>query len=190
LLDHLNEHGDDSATAIAIHALAVLHEPSSRPPLEALEPLETRFAALFTLAATVADPLVAEAAQQAGALLRDQRDVQPLHGDFHHENLWLGPRGWLAIDPEGVMGDPAYDVANMFYNPLDRDDLRTDPARIGSMAGVFAAMLDRDVPTVLRWAFAHACLSAAWHLEDGEPEGAAGSLRVAAAVRGVLRDLG
>ena len=46
-----------------------------------------------------------------------------LHGDLHHENIMHGPRGWLAIDPKGVLGDPGFDAANMFYNPLDRDDL-------------------------------------------------------------------
>ena len=190
LLDHLNEHGDDAATEIAAAAIAALHAPSAEPAPAALEPLEERFAALLALASAVPNPFVAEAAELAGALLRDQRDVRPLHGDFHHENLWLGPRGWLAIDPKGLIGDPAYDVANMFYNPLDRDDLRTDPARIGSMAAVFATTLDRDVPTVLRWAFVHACLSASWHLQDGNPAMAARSLGVAAAVRELFGNRG
>ena len=186
LLDHLNEHGDDSATAIAVQVLAALHAPSAEPAPGSLQALEKRFAALFAMATSISDPLVAEAAELAGALLRGQRGVRPLHGDFHHQNLWLSPRGWLAIDPKGLVGDPAYDVANMFCNPLDRDDLRTEPARIGSMASAFAVMLDRDAPTVLRWAFVHACLSASWHFEDGEPAMAAASLRVAAAVRRVI----
>ncbi len=186
LLDHLNEHGDDSATAIAGRAIAALHAPSTQPAPHALEPLQERFASLLALGPSVADPLVLEAAAMAGALLGDQHDVRPLHGDFHHENLWSGERGWLAIDPKGLIGDPAYDVANMFYNPLDRDDLRTDPVRIASMAGVFARILERDVTTVLRWAFVHACLSASWHVEDGSAAKAAGSLGVAAAVRAVI----
>jgi streptomycin 6-kinase len=186
LLDHLNEHGDDSATAIAAQAVAALQTPSAEPIPNELEPLEKRFAALFSVTPSVTDGLVAEAAEMAGALLLDQRDVRPLHGDFHHENLWLGERGWLAIDPKGLIGDPAYDVANMFYNPLARDDLRTDPARIGSMARVFATTLDRDVATVLQWAFVHVCLSASWHLEDGNAAEAMRSLGVASAVRTAL----
>lgn len=190
LLDHLNQHGDDSATAIAAQAVATLHASSAQPIPPALEPLAKRFAALVSLASGVTNSLVVEAAGMAGALLLDQRDVRPLHGDFHHENLWLGERGWLAIDPKGLIGDPAYDVANMFYNPLARDDLRTDPARIGSMARVFATTLDRDVATVLQWAFVHACLSASWHLEDGNAAEAMRSIGVASAVRTALASAG
>lgn len=186
LLDHLNQHGDDSATAIAARAVAALHAQSAEPMPHGLEPLEERFAALFSMAPSITGGLIAEAAEMAVELLRAQRDVRPLHGDVHHENLWLGERGWLAIDPKGLIGDPAYDVANLFYNPLERDDLRTDPARIGSMAGVFAGTLDRDVSTVLRWAFVHACLSASWHLEDGNAAKAERSLGVAAALRSLI----
>jgi len=109
-----------------------------------------------------------------------------LHGDFHHENLLLGERGWLAIDPKGLIGDPAYDSANLFYNPLDRDDLRLDPVRIGAMASAVAPAVDREPATILRWAFAHACLSASWHTEDDDKDKAARSLAVARAVRSVL----
>jgi len=186
LLDHLNVHGDASATAIAAQVLAVMHAGSDRPLPDTLQPLSSRFASLFAVAPTGADPLVGEAAEMADALLREQRDVRPLHGDLHHQNLLCGARGWLAIDPKGLVGDPAYDVANMFYNPLDRDDLRTDPARIRSMASVFARALGRDVDTVVRWAFVHACLSASWHLEDGNAARAEKSLGVAAAVRAVI----
>ena len=186
LLDHLNDQGDSSATAIAAQALATIHAPSPRPFPEALQPLEERLASLFAMASRDSDPMIAEASEVAGALLRDQRDMRPLHGDFHHENLLLGERGWLAIDPKGLFGDPAYDVANMFYNPLARDDLRTDPARIGAMARAFATALDRDVPTVLRWAFVHACLSASWHLEDGNAAKAVKSLGVGGALRMVI----
>jgi streptomycin 6-kinase len=186
LLDHLNERGDDSATSVAAEALMTMHAESALPPPDTLEPLRGWFASLFGMASTDTNPLVAEAAAVADALLDDQRDVRPLHGDFHHENLWRGERGWLAIDPKGLIGDPAYDVANMFCNPLGRDDLRTDPARIGSLARVFARTLDRDMATMLRWAFVHACLSASWHREDGNAAKAARSLGVAAAVRVVI----
>ena len=186
LLQHLDEHGDASATSVAAETLTAMHAAPAQPPPATLQPLRSWFASLFAMASTGTNAMVAEAAAVADALLDDQRDVRPLHGDLHHENLWLAERGWLAIDPKGLVGDPAYDVANMFYNPLDRDDLRTNPARIGSMARVFARTLDRDTATVLRWAFVHACLSASWHLEDGNAAKADGSLGVAAAVRAVI----
>jgi streptomycin 6-kinase len=190
LLDHLGEHGDASATAIAAAALATMHAPIAPPAPPDLLPLADGFVSLFAQARAAADPLIVEGAEVASALLADQRDLRPLHGDFHHENLLLSDRGWLAIDGKGLIGDPAYDVANLFYNPLDRDDLRLDPDRIRAMAAVLGPAVGRQPETVLRWAFAHACLSASWHLEDGNQEKAARSLRVAHAVRSVLREYG
>lgn len=186
LLDHLDEHGDAAATAIAADALVAMHAPVDRPIPGTLLPLEDQFASLFAVPPTGTDPLLLEAADLARLLLQDQRDVRPLHGDFHHENLLLNTRGWLAIDPKGLLGDSAYDAANLFYNPLGRDDLRLDPGRIRAMASVLASTLERQPATILRWAFAHACLSASWHLEDGSTENAVRSLGVARAIRGVL----
>lgn len=186
LLDHLNEHGDASATAIATDAIAAMHTDLDHAPPTTLLPLGQSFESLFSLAATRVDPLIGEAASVARDLLAEQRDVRPIHGDLHHENLLRGSLGWLAIDPKGLLGDPAYDTANMFYNPLSRDDLRLDPLRIRAMAARLGLAVNRDPRAILQWAFAHACLSSSWHLEDGQPAMAASSLRVAAAVRSVL----
>ena len=80
----------------------------------------------------------------------------------------LGPRGWLAIDPKGVLGDPGFDAANLFYNPLDRDDLCRDPGRIARMAEIFAKTLGQTSTAILDHAFAYGCLSASWHAEDAQ----------------------
>ncbi|MCQ1856264.1 aminoglycoside phosphotransferase family protein, partial [Neorhizobium galegae] len=125
--------------------------------------------------------------EMAVTLIADQRDINPMHGGLHHENIMLGPRGWLIIDPAGLIGDAAMDVANMFSNPLDRFDLTRDEERIASMAGVFAESLGRDVCTILRYAFAYGCLSAAWHEEDGNAKDRDDELAVATAVRSVLQ---
>jgi streptomycin 6-kinase len=55
------------------------------------------------------------------------------------------------------------------------------------MAGIFAETLHRDVRTILRYAFAYGCLSAAWHEEDGNAKDRDDELAVAAAVRNVLK---
>src|SRR5690606_36059965 len=93
---------------------------------------------------------------------------RPLHGDIHHDNILHGPRGWLAIDPHGLIGDPAYDAANLFYNPLERRDLRTSTDRAQALAGVLAPAVGRPVSVVLAYGFCHACLSSVWYSEDGE----------------------
>lgn len=190
LRDHLEVHGDADATRIAAEVLLEYHRPSETPPPTSLQPLPRYFASLFDKAERDrreghAGPF-AEAADMAEALIADQRDIKPLHGDLHHENIVLGPRGWLIIDPSGLIGDAALDAANMFSNPLDRFDLNRSEERIAAMAGVFAETLQRDVRTILRYAFAYGCLSAAWHDEGGDKEACDNELAVVAAIRNVL----
>lgn len=196
LLDHLNEHGDEAATQIFVDVFLRLTQAKrhNRPFPQELIPLRTYFASLFKKAGADRDRGInsqfVDAAAIAEELLSDQHNVQPLHSDLHHENILHGSRGWLVIDAKGLIGDPMYDAANMFYNPLDRDDLRTSELRIASMAKTFAQAFDRDIRTVLGFAIAHACLSASWHDEDDNLAEARRSLAVAAAIRGVLAEFG
>ena len=192
LADVLDRQGDTAATEIAAEVIARLHAPGRRPAPAALQPLRDRFAALFARAADDRNAgrqsLYVEAAELAGRLLGDQRGVRPLHGDLHHDNLLSSPRGWLAIDPKGVLGDPAFDAANMFYNPLERDDLCLDPERIAGMAAVFSRGMGIDPRRLLDFAVAYGCLSAAWHAGDGNDRDEARELAVADAIRAVRLD--
>ncbi|WP_440410043.1 aminoglycoside phosphotransferase family protein [Neorhizobium petrolearium] len=191
LRERIATHGDRDATRIAAEVLTEYHRPSETPPPASLQPLQRYFSSLFKKAGEarrngITSPFV-EGAEMAEALVADQKDIKPLHGDLHHENIIFGPRGWLIIDPAGLIGDAALDVANMFSNPLDRHDLTRDEERIAFMAGLFADTLKRDVRTILRYAFAYGCLSAAWHEEDGNEKDRDDELAVAAAVRKVLK---
>jgi streptomycin 6-kinase len=190
LRDHLLTHGDGEATRIAAEVLLEYHRPSGSSAPASLQPLSRYFASLFGRAERdrcngIESPFT-EAASVAETLITNQRDIRPLHGDLHHENIMHGPRGWLIIDPAGLIGDPALDVANMFSNPLDRSDLTRSEERIAAMAGIFSEALNRDVRTILRYAFAYGCLSAAWHEEDGNTKDSDDELAVAAAIKSVL----
>ncbi|CDX62551.1 Streptomycin phosphotransferase, streptomycin-resistance (fragment) [Mesorhizobium plurifarium] len=170
LSEHLAEHGDDAATAIAAGVMAKLLSSSEHTPPPNLQPLRKRYVSLFRVAKadrTIGrTSLYVHAADIAERLLADQHEIKPLHGDLHHDNILFGPRGWLAIDSKGVLGDPGFDAANMFYNPLDRDDLCLDPRRIEHMADIFGETLGQSPRAILDHAIAYGCLSAAWHRED------------------------
>ncbi|MBB6407619.1 streptomycin 6-kinase [Mesorhizobium sangaii] len=185
----LGEQGDNAATAIAADVMAKLFSPGKDPFPAELHPLRERFASLFRKAASDRDgghdSLYVEAAQIADRLLADPHDIMPLHGDLHHDNILHGPRGRLAIDPKGVLGDPGFDAANMFYNPLDRDDLCLDPERIADMAEVFAKTLGQAPSAILDHGIAYGCLSASWHHEDDNALEENRELSIAAAVRAV-----
>jgi streptomycin 6-kinase len=41
-----------------------------------------------------------------------------VHGDFHHHNILRSSRGYLAIDPKPMLGEPEYDVPSFLWNPI------------------------------------------------------------------------
>lgn len=85
-----------------------------------------------------------------------------LHGDGHHGNvLDGGRRGWLAIDPQPLVGPPALDLAPALYNGPDLDPV--------DRIAVLAAAAAVDVEDVGRLAGPRCLLSAAWALDDGRP---------------------
>ncbi|KQU75390.1 3'-kinase [Aminobacter sp. DSM 101952] len=185
----LNEHGDRHATDIANEAMARLLSPSDTPPPADLQPLRERYASLFKKAngdrdAAAESPYV-EAATIAERLLSNPHELRVLHGDLHHDNILLGERGWLVIDPKGLIGDPAFDAANLFYNPLYRHDLSLDPERVAYMAETFARTLGQRPDAILDHAIAWGCLSASWHAEDNNAEDEQSELAVVEAIRKV-----
>ena len=188
LLSIFEDEGDDAATLIACEVIQNLHAPAPGFPPTSLLGLRDNFRSLFARAAADrnadVDSQFVAAADVAETLLSSQTGIRPLHGDIHHENILHGPRGWLAIDAKGLMGDPAFDVANMFYNPVE-SELRTDERRIASMAAVLSDRLGDERGKMLDYAFAFSALSASWHVEDGNEAEAARSLAVGRAVRNV-----
>jgi len=185
----LEEQGDNAATEIAAEVMAQLFSPSKHPFPPELQPLRERYASLFKKAATDRDAghagLYVEAAAIADPLLTHPHDVRPLHGDLHHDNILHGPRGWLTIDPKGVLCDPGFDAANMFYNPLERSDLCLDPQRIAHMADVFGKTLGQTPAAILDHAFIWGCLSASWHHEDANTPDETRELAIAEAILAV-----
>ncbi|MDH7785149.1 streptomycin 6-kinase [Ochrobactrum sp. 19YEA23] len=178
---HLKDGHDADCLVIFGQVLAALHTPSPEPVPSDLQPLDKHFSGLFAVADQT--PLYAEATTLAKQLLATPHQPIPLHGDIHHENILQGPRGWLAIDPHGLVGDAAFDAANIFYNPLDRDDLCLDLDRAKRMAEHFAPIITRAPSYILDYAFAYGCLSAAWHREDGNDADEARELKIATALR-------
>jgi streptomycin 6-kinase len=153
---------DDEATELLCDVIQTLHAASQNPA--SLEPLTHRFAPLTD---TRHNGDLATAAQIARQLLTTSPQQQPLHGDLHHDNILQSPRGWLAIDPKGVHGDPAYEPANAFRNPDGAGALIFSPARIAQLATRFAQRLGPPRDRLLGWAAAHCALSICWSREDG-----------------------
>ena len=161
---------DMQAAEILAETIARRHAPRRAPIPTTLTPLDQQFASLFKRAAEHA--LLARSAAVARRLLASPRDIIPLHGDLHHDNvLDGGARGWLVIDPKALIGERAYETANLFGNPWPHAELVHDAGRMRRLALLFAARLDLDSWRVLAFALAHAGLSASWDIDDGVDPG-------------------
>ncbi len=156
---------DDEATLILCRALARLHAPRASPPPASLVPLPAWFRAL-PAAAKRHGGVLGASWSRAQRLLASPRDERPLHGDLHHDNvLDAGPRGWLAIDPKGLIGERGFDYANTVCNP----DIETAaaPGVLMRRAMIIVAEADLELERYLGWVLAYAGLSASWTLGEG-----------------------
>ncbi|HEX3721545.1 MAG TPA: aminoglycoside phosphotransferase family protein [Nitrolancea sp.] len=91
-----------------------------------------------------------------------------LHGDLHHDNILSAERQpWIAIDPKGVAGEPAYEMASFILNPHAELSAAAHLDRIlARRVDRFAAELELDREKITEWAIAAAVLSAWWTVED------------------------
>ena len=101
-------------------------------------------------------------------LCASQRQPRLLHGDLQHYNvLFDSHRGWLAIDPKGVIGELEYEVGAALRNPYENPELFISRSTIERRLEQFTNKLNLNYERTLRWAFAQAVLSAIWLIEDG-----------------------
>lgn len=90
-----------------------------------------------------------------------------MHGDFHHFNILSSDRGWLAIDPKGVLGPAGYEVGPLMINPWGSlSGGITDQRRVKRRVDILHEELGFERERIVEWSLAHAVLSAWWGLED------------------------
>jgi len=91
-----------------------------------------------------------------------------LHGDLHHDNILQNGNDWLVIDPKGVIGEPAYEVAAFIRNPIPELLNHADaPNIIHNRVTRFAAALELPERRIIDWCFVQTVLAWVWALEDG-----------------------
>ena len=155
---------DDEASLILCQVAARLHAPRPLPPPPSVKPLPVWFRALEPTAASHGG-VFAKSAAAAAALFATPARASVLHGDLHHDNvLDFGPRGWLVIDPKGLIGERGFDFANLFCNPWP---VAAEPGRLAHRLDIVAKAAAIEPARLLQWILAYAGLSAAWTLQDG-----------------------
>ncbi len=115
-------------------------------PRKLLEEAETLYA---DLSASMAEPVL-------------------LHGDLHHDNILAAQREpWLAIDPKGLVGEPAYETGAWLHNWLPDLLQQPQPERIlARRIDQFAEELGFDRARIRGWGLAQAVLAYWWTIED------------------------
>ena len=164
---------DDAATRVAARVMRALWRPLAGDfPFPTIQQWDLGLTRLRTYYGGSTGPfppeLVAEAEAIGAEFMATLAPPVLLHGDLHHDNILAAERApWLAIDPKGVIGEPAYEVGAFLNNPQPRlqqtADLRQTLAR---RIAILAEELGFDQARIRGWGLYHDVLSAWWDVED------------------------
>jgi streptomycin 6-kinase len=179
---------DDQATAIAARIMSSLRRPA--PAGHAFPTVrdwwEKAAADVRARFSGSAGPLPAGlfARAEETFLGADPSGWPLLHGDVHHENILRDERrGWLVIDPQGVLGDRAYETGTFLRNQLPEGSGAR--AMLDRRIDILADGLEMERARIIEWAMAHNVMSACWTLVS-HGAGWEGAIAVAE----MLRELG
>lgn len=164
---------DQRVTSIAVQVMQQLWRPA---PFEHSFPTVEKWAAGFKRlrqrfnggTGPLPARLVEEAEQLFEELIGSMDEPMLLHGDLHHDNILAAERQpWLALDPKGLVGEPAYEVGALLRNKLPQNLKTPQASRIlRRRIDRFAEELGFDRQRLCAWGLAQAVLSAWWSIED------------------------
>ena len=170
---------DEEATRIAARIMRRLWRPvAAEHPFPTVERWGLGFARMRERFNGGTGPLpedtTSEAERTFADLVATSSDPVLLHGDLHHWNILRAEREpWLAIDPKGVVGEPAYEVGALLRNMVEPLMQEHDPVDVSrSRLSILADELSIERARLQGWAVAQAVLSAWWDIEDGTGDGA------------------
>ncbi|WP_270937449.1 aminoglycoside phosphotransferase family protein, partial [Falsiroseomonas oryzae] len=152
---------DDAATRIAARLIAALPSP---PPRGALFAEAAGWGRALAMAAGHLEAgLIDRTAGELRDLVASALPPLLLHGDLHHANILRDGDGWVAVDPKGLLGEPAAEAACLLRNPADAALLARAPRR----AAIIAEETGLDRARVLAWGRVGSVIAACWAVEDG-----------------------
>ena len=188
LEDHVLQGKDRESNKIICEVLGKIHKKETLIKSNFLR-MKLHLESLFSRAQLEGKgSIFDEAAIIAKSLLATEDNIVLLHGDIHHENiLKCSKHGWLVIDPQPIIGENIYDVANVFFNPYDCPSITEDKKMIYERSAAFSSFFNKEPQRILKFAFVHGCLSASWRIEDGrDPKK---RLKICKILRELLRNI-
>jgi streptomycin 6-kinase len=120
----------------------------------------------------IPDEILSQARALRDDLLSSTKKEVLLHGDLRHDNILKNGDGWLAIDPKGFIGDPAFEPAAYLCNPIP-ELLQEDNAReiIASRIKLLAEHPGIPEQRIFDWLYVKSVLCWVWSLDDNlDPE--------------------
>jgi streptomycin 6-kinase len=176
LLELFEAGRDEEATRAAAAVMLELRRPAPAAPrpfpsaadwFEGFDRMRSRFGG-------GSGPLPTRLAAEAETLSRELLDTPGpavlLHADLHHENvLAAGGGSWLAVDPQGLIGEAEYETGALLRNPLPGLLEKPRPREtLDRRVALLCEALGFDRARVRGWAVAQAVLSVWWSVEDNE----------------------
>ncbi|MGH2627383.1 MAG: aminoglycoside phosphotransferase family protein [Anaerolineales bacterium] len=163
---------DEQAAGAVAGVMRELHCPlMSAHPFPTVQDWARAFGELRRRYQGGTGPLPGRAVDKAESLYADlaasMAEPVLLHGDLHPENVLSDGDRWVAVDPQGVLGEPAYEAGAFLRNPIPDVWTWQDLAIVmDRRVRVFGDELGFDRRRLLGWGYAQAVLSAVWSLEE------------------------
>ena len=166
----LSQLNDDRATLIAIQTMQSLWRPIDdnhckfrhiKNRLEGLQRSEQSDS-------PIPKKLIRDAIFRGDELLSSLGEVVLLHGDMHHDNILSASRQpFLAIDPNGILGEREYEIGAFMRNPYSIIETHTNLKKcFDRRLSIITELTEFNRGRLLMWTFVQAILAAWWHVED------------------------
>ena len=165
-LSTLFPRNEDQANQVFVSILPRLHDCAFDP--KSFTPVEDVLITFFKNAPHIFSKEEVQTLQNiTTSLLETTTKKVLLHGDLHHDNIISHGNTWIAIDPQGFVGDPACDTGPFMRNPVEK---MTDPSAHKDLllrrAHTLGTQLHFDHHRVMAWGVVQAALAASWDFED------------------------
>lgn len=100
-------------------------------------------------------------------LVKTQNNQMFLHGDLHHDNILQNDTEWLAIDPQGIVGEAEFEIAAFNFMTDDELKMGVDVKNIvEKRIHKVAKKSNLDQKRIQSWVFVRLMLMAVWQVED------------------------
>jgi len=101
-------------------------------------------------------------------LSNNYSDKRLLHGDLHYYNILKGQKGYKAIDPKGVIGDPLFDTPRYILNEFcDEEDKSKIDETITEVVDVISRDLGYEKNDLWKALYVESTMAMCWNVESG-----------------------